>query len=44
MRPVYVARLYLESQAPEFKKNGRNQEGLQGEKCCRADAELFILA
>lgn len=44
MRPLYVVKLYLESWAPGFKKNGRNQEGLQGEMCCCTVAEQFLLA
>lgn len=43
-RPLYEGRVYLQSWAPVFKKNGRNQEGLQGEKCCCVVAELFVLA
>lgn len=44
MRPLCVGRAYLESWALLFKKNVRNQEGLQGEECCHMDAELFVLA
>lgn len=43
MRPLYEGRVYLESHAPVFKKNGMNQEGLQGEKCCCVVGEPFVL-